>query len=714
LNPVLRRSVATALFGSGVFLLSHSVLAAATADANTAADSATNMDEVVVTSQKRAERAQDVPISLAVMGGEEMEHSSMQSVTDVLSLVPGVATNVSGQGGESRLTVRGVTSSGALFAGSSPIAYYLDSTPFGLVRSAIVPDADIYDLNRIEVLRGPQGTLYGASALNGVVRVLTNDADLNKFDFKGRAGVSTTSGGGGNYNGDMAVNFPIIDGKLAARLVVDESHESGWINSPVKTNINDDDKKSVRLKITAQPIDDLTIKLSGMHQQMSFGAPPEGTNDFTPTTHDQPINTRFNAFDGKVEYQTPWFAVSSASSYLTYRNDGALDTAPGSTQPLLTTLLNSHVFSEEVNLTSKLDGPWRWSAGGFYRDAADSFYQTLGDLIPAPVDERDSSKSYAVFGEVARRFLDNQLELSVGGRYFHDDVGLQQLILFGQPAGTPLLNQSTPFHATTPRVVLSWFQSHDLTMYASYSEGFRSGYQQSELVQLSAPTLAPVEPDKLHNYEIGVKGDMFDRLLSFDAAVYYMKWDDIQQTLGITIPGSAAHIVANVNGQSASGTGVDLAVVARPVAGLSVGLNFSWNGLSEDSTVYSSGQLLFPSGTRIDASPAYTAGANIQYAFPFGSTGWTGELEALARYTSTQTTTSIASGSGEPPNVVASDPITTGRVSFTVAAPANWRVMLYSDNVTNNRRVPLAEVTPYTSISMRPRTTGIQLDYSIK
>jgi len=713
MNTALLCSRAAVPLGAVFLLVSHAALAAAPAAADAPSEQ-TDLDEVVVTAQKREQRAQDVPISLSVMSGADLDKSSIQSVTDALGLVPGVAVNINGQGGQTRLTIRGVTASGALFAGPSPIGYYLDSVPFGLVRSAVEPDANTYDLNRIEVLRGPQGTLYGASALNGVVRVLTNDADLNDFDFKARAGLSSTESGGGNWRDDMAINMPIVEGALAARLVVGEEHDSGWIDTPIKNNTNDSDRTDVRLKVTAQPTNDLTIKLSAMHEEDNYGAPAEGTDDFSASTKDQPIDSHYNAYDTKIDYQSPWFSVSSATSYFQYYNNGSLDVAPGVAEPPLTTLLTSRVFSEELDLNSKLEGPWRWSAGLFYRDAHDNTYQTLGDLIPAPVSQVDTSRSWAVFGEIGRRFLDNQLELSVGGRYFHDNVGLQQLILFGEPAGTPLIHSQTPFDATTPRVVLTWFPEHDYTMYASYSEGFRSGFPQSELVTVVQPDLAPVKPDKLHNFEIGAKGSLLDNRLIFDAAVYYMKWDEIQQTLGITIPGTTAYIVASVNGQAASGAGVDLAVTAHPITGLSLGVNFSWNGLSEDSAVLSGGQLLFPSGSRIDTSPAYTAGAIAQYSFPFSSTGWTGQVETILRYTSEQTTTSVSSGSGLPPNVVESDSITTGRVSFSVTAPSHWRVMLYCDNVGNNRDIPLAEVTPYTNISMQPRTTGVQVDYSYK
>jgi iron complex outermembrane receptor protein len=713
MNSALLRSGVALLPAAALLLSSFPALAAAPSAAD-AASEAPVLDEIVVTAQKREQRIQDVPISLSVMGGAELDKSSIQSVSDALGMIPGVAVNVTGQGGETRLTIRGVTAAGALFAGPSPIGYYLDSVPFGLVRSAVQPDANSYDLNRIEVLRGPQGTLYGASALNGVVRVLTNDADLNEFDFKARASVSSTDSGGGNWREDAAVNMPIIDGKLAARLVVGQEHDSGWINSPIKNNINDGDLKNVRLKVNAQPIDDLSIKLGATHEEANFGAPPEGTNDFSATTKDQPITSRFSAYDAKVDYQVPWFTISSATSFFTFDNNGSLDVAPGVATPPLTTNQTSRVFSEELNLNSKLDGPWRWSAGAFYRDAKDSTYQTLGNLIPAPVSQADTSRSTAIFGELGRRFLDNQFELAVGARYFHDDVGLDQLVLFGEPPGTPLLRTDSTFHALTPRVVLSWFPSHDYTMYASYSQGFRSGFPQSELVQLVAPDFIPVKPDKLTNYEIGGKGNLFDNKVTFDVALYYMKWKDIQQTLGIPVPGSTAFIVASVNGQSASGVGVDFAVTYRPIQGLQLGLNFSWNGLSEDSTVLSSGQLLFPNGSRIDDSPAYTAGALASYDFPFGSTGWAGQLAATARYTSLQTTTSVSSGSGLPPVVSESNSITTARTSFTLVAPSHWRVMLYSDNVGNNRGVPLASQTPYASISQQPRTTGVQVDYHYK
>ncbi len=162
----------------------------------------------MVTAQKRTERLQDVPISITVLNGGDLDRSTVDGVMDALRGVPGVAPSVNVFGGSSNVSIRGVSAAGPQYFGSSPVGYYVDSVPFGLVKSAISPDSSAYDLERVEVLRGPQGTLYGASAQAGVVRVLTNDPVMNEFDFKERASVSDTEYGGVNYRTDTAVNLP--------------------------------------------------------------------------------------------------------------------------------------------------------------------------------------------------------------------------------------------------------------------------------------------------------------------------------------------------------------------------------------------------------------------------------------------------------------------------------------------------------------------------
>lgn len=193
------------------------------------------LEEVIVTAQKRAERLQDVPIAISVLDGASLDNATVEGVAAALNRVPGVTTVTGSFFGGTQVTVRGITAAGPVASGASPVSYYLDSAPFGLVKTAIVPDANAYDLDRVEVLRGPQGTLYGAGGVGGVVRILTKDANPDAFEIKARTSGSSTKDGGENYRGDMAVNVPIVAGKLAARAVVGYEDWGGWIDRDRKS-----------------------------------------------------------------------------------------------------------------------------------------------------------------------------------------------------------------------------------------------------------------------------------------------------------------------------------------------------------------------------------------------------------------------------------------------------------------------------------------------
>lgn len=695
--------------------------APATTDSTNDKTGAASLEEIVVTAQKRQERLQDVPIAITVMQGNLLDSSSSVSLFDALGNVPGVAVtggqNAGLQGGGAQLSIRGVTAGGPTLAGTSPIAYYLDGIPFGLVKSAVVPDLAPYDLDRVEVLRGPQGTLYGASAEDGVVRVITNGADLQNFDVKARLSDGTTEHGGDNYQGDLAVNVPIIDGKLAARAVVGQEDLSGWIDSSVRNHVNDERLTTARLKVDALPVDDLSIGVEAWHSETKYGAPSLSLNDDTITaTEPEPTDIKFNMYGLRIGYDFHSFTLNSMSGYIDYDSDNYFDISPvgpligvtfpevPSYPPLEHNVLNSKVFSEEINLASERLDPWRWTAGLSYRDAKD---QDLQQFIG--VGNGDQSKAYAVFGELSRKFFHEQLEWTLGGRYYHDEESTTDLF---PPPGIPVDHFSASFNATTPRVVLSWFPQPNLTAYASYSQGFRSGFGQQPVILEAAPGFPPVQPDKLNNYEIGSKGSLWDGRLSFDTAVYYVKWNDVQQSLTVLYEGST--FGAFVNAGSASGAGAEFAVTARVMDGLDVSLNSSWNGLKFDSDVGSAEGLLFVKGQRLNRSPEYTAGTSVRYSFALGSAGYTGNLAAAGNYTSQMSA---------PPHIgVANGMIFEGsnlviaRLSATVKAPAHWSVTAFVDNINNYSRSPFPEFPGLQEWDerVRPRTYGLQFEYHLR
>jgi len=688
-------------------------------------DARRTMEEVVVTAQKREQRLQDVPISVSVLGGAELDRSTIVGTTEALSRVPGAAVNVTYQGGGTQVVMRGVTAGGALFTGSSPIAYYLDSVPFGLVKSAIVPDTNAYDLQRVEVLRGPQGTLYGASAQNGVVRILTHDADLNDFEFKGRTSVSTTERGNESYRGDVAVNIPIVDGKLAARAVLGYGDLGGWIDSARARNVNDAEIGNMRVKVNAQPTDRLSIGMSAWLSRADYGGPSTADeNDKQQAVLEEPIETDFDAYGLKVGYESPALSVASMTSYLEYSNRSRRDLIYFLPDFVSPDRFDAEVFSQELILNSKNEGLWRWSLGGMYRDAEDLTLQGDQFLPDPPLINTDityMSKSFAVFGELTRMILDGKIELTAGLRYFEDDVTVRENY---NPDGLPLIRTKEKFDATSPRAVVTWHPSDHMTLYASYAEGFRSGFDQTPRVQRLGPAFPPVKADTLTNYELGTKGELLQGRISIDAALYYIDWQDVQQSLTVNFIGEGGVITpttANVNGESASGVGFDFGLSARPIDELELGLTLSWNDLTMDGQVFSSSSagvpvLLFDKGERLNVSPEYTVGTWAEYAFPLGSGRFNGRLSGSANYTSAMDLRTIAGG---VQSIAAGDSLLIGNVSFSVDGPGNWSAKLFVDNVNDERGSPVGFpfvpgiITDWDA-RVRPRTTGMQLEYRFK
>ncbi|MGV3482231.1 MAG: TonB-dependent receptor [Sphingobium sp.] len=709
----MRKKLSTGLrCGVALALLPLAWAAPAGAQTADAAEDAT--DEIVVTAQKREERLQDVPISVAVLGGAQLDGQTTGGVTDALRNVAGVSITSTAQGGATQLTIRGVAANGATLSGSSTAAYYIDSVPFGLVKSAILPDTNGFDMQRIEVLRGPQGTLYGANALNGVVRLLTNDANLDKFELKTRAGISSTQDGDESYRGDIAVNIPLVEGKLAVRLVAGFENAGGWIEQPAQgiKNANDTQSRNVRLKINAQPTEELSIGLSAWISRIDQDAPSYANAagiQLAPVPIPQKLN--YDAFSAKIGYDLPGVAITSATSYLKFVNRGLRDYNTLGPRQTLYSNIESEVFTEELLLNSKSEGSWRWSAGAFYRDATDLLYQTLF-VLPAPINTNDKSRSYAVFGQLTKTFLDDTLELTGGLRYFNDRVSqIERTPTTGNPA-QPLAHRTETFDAVTPRVVLTWLPSRSFTAYASYSQGFRSGFNQSPTVIRTAPTLPPVRADKLSNYEIGAKGSLLDGALSFDAALYYIDWKDIQQNVNLNFMG--APIAASVNGSSASGFGVDLSATVRPVRGLDFGGTFSWNGLNLDAAIITQTAagpvVLFQKGERLAFSPEYTASAFAEYEFPIGGAGLEGQFTGSVNYRSKIPGRLLSGGVSR---LFISDAPLTARAGFALKSPDNWTATLFVENITNwnGRLQPPSDVS--LEFRTRPRTVGLQFEFHL-
>lgn len=672
------------------------------------------LEEIIVSAQRREEKLQDVPISISVLSGRELDGDTSQGMRDVLMRVPGVAVSENLVGSNVQFSIRGVSTASALRTTSSTTAYYLDAAPFGFIRQSIGPDPNAYDLQRLEVLRGSQGTLYGASALNGVIRVLTNDADSSKLEFKARGLTSSTQDGGWNYRGDAAVNLPIVDDKLAVRAVVGYEDFSGWIDRPNHRDANESQQKNYRLKINATPTEALSVGLSAWSSRGDSTAPSVGREGLTHRSLvDEPNSSDYDVYSLKLEYAFPKVSVTSMTSYLDYSSETYLDLLVlGLPGRHFDYDLNAKSFSQEILLKSSGDGPWRWSIGGIYRDLDDSDWQFGQGVYLAPNHLVSTSKSYATFGELTRAFLDGRFELTAGLRYFEDDSTLDEQSRLTAVPADQLVHTEDTFEATTPRLVMTWKPNSQLNVYASYGEGFRSGIFQVPAVLAVAP-LAPAKPDKLKNYEVGAKGSALSGRVAFDASLYYLDWQDPQQLLTVRVPVPTApgfrDLAAIVNGESASGLGADLGLTLKLTNALAFGLAVSWNDLTSDRDIVSGALTLYEEGDRLANSVEYTVGSSLDYVFALAGGKWEGRFSLAGNYTSAQATRGVANGSVY---VLQGDSLLIGRTSFSVTADTGWTASLFVDNLSNENGIP----TPFLGVTdldmrIRPRTVGLQLEY---
>ena len=679
--------------------LVHPAAAQAQAGAPTPpADAASMEGEVVVTAQRRGEALQDVPISISVLSGERLDSSSSEGVIEALRSVPGVTTSEYFQSGGSGIAVRGVTANAPTLNGSNPVSYYLDEVPFSFVKSAIAPDTSAYDLQRVEVLRGPQGTLYGASALNGVVRVITNDADLSRTDFKGRVSTSYTEHGGFNYRADGMVNVPLVQDKLGLRLVAGIVDNDGWIDRPGKDNANNVRNFSLRAKLGWQPTETLRIDASYWRARNRQGGLSVGSEDFFRNTRiPEPQAFDYDAFGLNIEQDFGGVVLINQTGYLDLVNDGIFDYAGTAFNIALGSIFSTKIFSNELTLNSDTNGPLSWSVGASYRQARDKLEQ-YDDGGFFAYTAFDNSDAYAVFGEATYQI--GQVRLTGGLRYFYDDVS-------ARASNPPTPTAEEDYKALTPRAVITWLPDTSTTVYASYSQGFRSGSIQYQ--GLVPPEFPGVRPDRLHNYEVGTKLNLLDNRLQFETALYYIDWKNVQQSLSvpaISIPN--AFVTALVNAASASGVGIDAKISARVTPELTLSVAGSYNDLRVDEPVESSGIVLFRAGERLNRSPSTTIVGTADYAFAIGDRK--ANLSGALNYTSPQTDRGI---SGATTLVARGQSQLVGGARFSVEVAQDVRMTLFVDNITNQNPRIIGSATIPTNdfdLRIRPRTFGIQLE----
>lgn len=694
-----RSWVRAASFAASIGCISCQAGAATEAEAALAGQ----VEEVIVTAQRREERLLETPISVGVLSGADLDRGGSRSIADVLNQVGGVSL-IETQPGETQITIRGVVADP--YSGTSTAAYYLDEVPFAFISTAQLPDANAFDLARVEILRGPQGTLYGANALSGVVRVLSNEAHLDEMEMHGRVRASDTSKGDANYSGDVAVNVPLVEDRLAVRGVVSYSDLSGYVDSSLtgQRRINDSQAQSYRFKANYKANESLSLKLGISRSRIENGAPSQSFEDLTtPFSANQGDERVYDAYNLIAEYDWENVSLLSSTAYLDYRADTQREILVAGTFNLnYFNHFGLNSFSQEFRLSSRLDGPWQWSAGGIWKDTKQLQLQSAPALFPSNFEDHNRSESYAVFAETTRSFAEGKFDVTGGVRYFRDDLTSTERSNF---AGTPVTApRPVDFDRVTGRVVFAYKPSSTQMFYGSVASGFRSGVNQTSAVAQVDSSFPAVKPDSLLTYEVGTKGDAFDGLVTYESSVYYTDWSDIQQ--GLILP---IGFFAGLNAGDASGLGIDTSITIRPTSALMLQASVGWNDLKLDQDILSrldDSTVLFGKGTRLNGSPEWTGSVGGTYRFnaPMAnvdivlSSSFAYRSDVLLRYLT-----------GTALTQTESEALRSLRASIGLES-GHWSVGLYGDNLLDDRNAITAPDMTYANntVRQRPRTIGLQ------
>jgi iron complex outermembrane recepter protein len=444
-------------------------------------EGADQLEIVTVTATKRASTVQDTPMSITALTGADIQERGLPDFAAIVQSVPGVSMRTSGPG-QTEIEMRGMTSAGG---NSSTVGFYLDDIPLTAPANAqngkVVIDPDLYDLNRVEVLRGPQGTLYGSGSMGGTVKLVPNAPDPTKFAASGEFAPSFTDGGGFNHGENAMLNLPLGGGTAALRLVGTESHDSGWIDRvviadqqfPLETNdltkrgnvlaapvadrysdVNDTQRIAVRASLLWKPLDRLSITPFFMYQRIYQDGLSQIDSDPGTDAHYQPFDSpeqysdRISIGSFNVTYNFNWFDLTSTTSRwlrkTTLHQDGteqiqwALSTPDailpfyvnqgglGPTDPTSVENDSSSQTSEEIRLTSSGDTDFKWLIGYFYQ----KFQSCYCEQVPMPgavallgtgngftQEQTTHIDQNSVFGEISYR-LTHQFTATIGLRHY--------------------------------------------------------------------------------------------------------------------------------------------------------------------------------------------------------------------------------------------------------------------------------------------------------
>ena len=719
------------------------------------------LQEITVTATRRPEEINKVPLNITAYTPEVMDDQGVRQIDDLARLTPDLQfTHTSGAAGNnsSNIAIRGVFSD----VGAATTGVYIDDTPIqmrnvGYWNANAFPQ--VFDLERVEVLRGPQGTLFGAGAEGGAVRFITPEPGLEKYSGYVRSEIAETLSGDPSYETGAAIGGPIVDDKLGFRLSAWGRNDGGYIDrvSPdtgqtVDSNANHQQSFVGRAALAAVPVDGLKLTASMFYQnvynhdrdQYWSTLSNASDDDFKQASRtQQPTRDSFYLPALKVQYDLEKVSFISNTSYFYHKDYAALDYTnyfagifdgdpmqylPGDapSQAFITNQQNA--FTEEARVQSTDPNALiDWTVGFFYSDETQhdaditlngqAVYTSVLGNLPSFIEYTTArDKQIAGYADVDLN-VTHAFKVSAGVRVSNDKFYFDQTSAFSGAAQTPVAGtqSDTP---VTPKFGVSYQLDANNFLYATAAKGFRQGgvngdvptnLCQSDLTALNLTTTPTAyTPDSLWSYELGAKDSLFGGRLSLDSSVYVLKWKSIQQS--VRLPSCGFSYVDNLG--SATGVGGDLAARFKVTQDFLAGFSAGYVSLTYDRTILEGADAVLVNKGDVIGGPPFHVAAWTLYKFNLFNHGAFYRID----YTYQNGTPAVDKETfSYDPTLAQPGPLKSLSMRAGMYV-GGWELSLFGNNLTKEE-APLAishdipGSEPYYLQSFRPLTFGLTASY---
>jgi outer membrane receptor protein involved in Fe transport len=713
--------------------------------------------EVVVTATRRPEKLQDVPLSVTAFDQKELTAKGIVGYEGLARQTPGVVLNRA-TANFNNFTARGIATNGYGANLQSTVAVYIDELPISTIGNTTVLDPNLFDVERVEFLRGPQGTLFGSGSLSGALRILTKAPNLSSREGAALVDYGLTGSDSlrQRYNGML--NMPIIEDKLALRVVGFYRHEEGYLDN-VGTKVHNSNTLvnwGGRANLLWKPNERLSVKALFSYEDSN----PKDSSMISPSLgREKRISDRPDLFVGKlrthnvtIDYQFDGARLTSSSTYSKFDQKFYVDLAGtfgGAIAFALDANANQQTFVEEARLASDPGDKVDWVIGGFYLDRrldVDYFYRSNPAFLAARgitgLPDEYYQRQYthflshekAAFGQLTYRFTD-KVWATGGIRYgkvdsqgFTEAGGYNSAYLTNALLGIRGPLTLVPIAAATGvkatgskpsfKVSLSYKPSSALTTYATVATGFRTpvvnGFAGRPSLVNPNDLIIPngASSDDLVNYEIGAKGRFLNGRLAANVAAYLIDWSNIQVQANRV--SDSVQFATNIG--AARSKGIELELLAYPAKGLTVGLNGSLNEAKVTELTPAeaaiSGAVL---GARL-ASPKVQGSVFVNY-------GW--DLTPKAKANLSVVLQHVGSYPGSFPRVPGQPTVTSATYGFTdsyqnvnatfAVAMDQTTIGAYVENLFDDHSITYVHPEAFLAsrfATMRPRTAGVRLGYA--